>query len=270
MQKSLTIVFLFFFSFISTAQKKNIVEKDSIVPVKHLLKGKIFDSKTKQVLQHAHVINLNAVTGATSNEFGDFSIYVTKQDTLHFSYLGYQSIKLPISKSTIENNNLQIPMTETPVELDEVHVKPYELTGVLEIDSKNIPLNDFAHIHINGLPQTFETGAPVTKKYNSPLDAVFHPIDFMYELFGKKPKQLRKLKKLRKADELREILEHKANREVLIEYLEMDVGEINTLLDYCNYSDYFINNASDLQVIEAVIECYENYKALKLGNTDRQ
>jgi len=41
-------------------------------------------------------------------------------------------------------------------------------------------------------------------------------------------------------------------------------------LDYCNYSDYFIRNATDLQIIEAVLECYENFKALKNGSTQKE
>ncbi|MCM2301263.1 MAG: carboxypeptidase-like regulatory domain-containing protein, partial [Flavobacteriaceae bacterium] len=41
----------------------------------------------------------------------------------------------------------------------------------------------------------------------------------------------------------------------------------NELLNNCNYSEYFIKKASDLQIIEALLECYENYKAVKKGST---
>ena len=33
--------------------------------------------------------------------------------------------------------------------------------------------------------------------------------------------------------------------------------------------DYFVKKASDLQMIEAVLDCYENYKALKKGKIER-
>ena len=49
----------------------------------------------------------------------------------------------------------------------------------------------------------------------------------------------------------------------------MDSQELNDLLEDCNYSEYFIKKASDLQLIEAVLDCYENYKALKKGKIDR-
>ena len=86
-------------------------------------------------------------------------------------------------------------------------------------------------------------------------------------MFGKKPKQLNKLKKLRDDDHLREMLEAKFNRELMMEYLNMTAEELNELLNECNYSDYFIRQASDLQLIEAVLLCYENYKAIKKGST---
>lgn len=236
---------------------------------KYLLKGIIINGETKKPLTNTHIINLNTVTGTISDSNGRFKTRVRVNDTLYFSYVGFQSIKLKISNDLLKGNDLEIAMYEIPIDLDEVLVKPYQLIGVLEVDAKNIPIDQYARIHINGLPQTFEIGAPSQKIFNKPTDIIFHPVDFMYELFGKKPKQLRKLKKLRSEDELRKMLEEKVNREVLMEYLEMDKPQLNALLDYCNYSKYFIKRASDLQVIEAVLECYENYKALKKGSTKR-
>ena len=62
-------------------------------------------------------------------------------------------------------------------------------------------------------------------------------------------------------------MEQKFNREIMMEYLNMDYAELNELLNNCNYSEYFITKASDLQIIEAILECYENYKAVKKGTT---
>jgi len=56
----------------------------------------------------------------------------------------------------------------------------------------------------------------------------------------------------------------------LMEYLGMTAEELNELLNECNYSDYFIKSASDLQLIEAVLLCYENHKAIKKGSTIKE
>lgn len=266
MQKPLLFLFLFCTIF-SWGQETEVKKKSA---KKHLLKGIIVDGNTKKPLANTHIINLNSVTGTVSNRQGRFSTNVRVNDTLYFSYVGFQSIKLRITNDLVKGNDLEIAMYEVPIDLEEVMVKPYQLIGVLEVDAKNVLIDKFARIHINGLPQTFEIGAPVPKTYNNPTDIIFHPVDFMYELFGRKPKQLRKLKQLRSEDALRSMLEEKTNREVLMEYLEMDIVQLNELLDYCNYSEYFIKKASDLQAIEAVLECYENYKALKKGSTKKR
>jgi hypothetical protein len=48
----------------------------------------------------------------------------------------------------------------------------------------------------------------------------------------------------------------------------MDRQELSVLLTDCSYSDYFIKRTSDLQMIEAILNCYENYKALKKGEIE--
>jgi len=88
-------------------------------------------------------------------------------------------------------------------------------------------------------------------------------------MFGKKPKQIKKLQKLKKEDDLRKMLNGKFDREIMMEYLDMDKQELGKLLADCNYSEYFISKASDLQMIEAILDCYENYKALKKGKIER-
>ena len=236
----------------------------------YTIKGRITDGETKEPMVNAHIINLNRVTATMTNSSGYYRMRVNENDTIYFSFVGYQSVKLRITPETLRGNDLDIEMYELPIELGEVKIKPYQLIGVLEVDSKNVPLDKYKQIKIAGLPQTFETGAPIPHVYNTPVDAIFHPVDFLYEMFGSKPKQIRRLKQLRSEDQLRNILEEKANREVLMEYLKIDQDQLNSLLNYCHYSEYFIKNASDLQVIEAVLDCYENYKALHSGSTKKE
>ena len=230
-----------------------------------VLKGKIVDNVENKPLQSADILNLNSVVGITTNRNGQFEIVAQPNDTLFISYIGYQSIKLKVTNDLHKGNELLISMFEKVVDLDEVTLKPYQLIGVLVVDAKNVPLDKFTRIHINGISQTYEIGRPVSRNYGSVLGALFNPIDFWYKKFGKKPKQLRRLQKLKDKDDLREIMQQKFSREVLMDYMDMSKKELNDLLDECNYSEYFIKKASDLQIIEAVLECYENYKALKQG-----
>ncbi len=268
MHKKILYPFLFLMVFAGFAQEQknnDTLQPSSLVSV---LKGQVINHISKTPLKGAHLFNLNSVIGTATNDSGKFELSTAVNDTIYVSYLGFQSIKLKITNDLLRGNELVIELHEKTEQIKEVVVKSHKLIGVLEIDAKNVPKDKYARIHINGLPQTYEVGSVQKRKtYNSPIDALFHPVDFVYNMFGKKPKQLKKLKKLRDDDAIRELLEAKFNRELMMEYLDMDAQELNDLLNECNYSDYFIKTASDLQLVEAVLLCYENYKAIKKGST---
>ncbi|MFO7674050.1 MAG: carboxypeptidase-like regulatory domain-containing protein [Lutibacter sp.] len=233
------------------------------------LKGQVIDNNSKMPLSGTHLFNLNSVIGTVSNEKGIFELATTVNDTIYISYLGYQSIKLKITNDLLKGNELVIELYERTEQMKEIVVNSHKLIGVLEIDAKNVPKDKFSRIHINGMPQTYEVSTRQRKEFNSPIDALFRPIDYVYNMFGKSPAQLKKLKKLKDDDKLRNMLDT-SNRELLMEYLGMTAEELNELLNECNYSDYFIKSASDLQLIEAVLLCYENHKAIKKGSTVKE
>ena len=241
------------------------IKKKFEIPV--ILKGQVISNFDKSPLKGAHLFNLNSVIGTASNDNGEFYLSTKANDTIYVSYLGYQSIKLKITNDLLKGNELVIELHQKTEQFNEVVVKSHKLIGVLEIDAKNVPVDKYSRIHINGISQTYEYGSRKRKSYSSAVDAIFHPVDFVYNKFGSNPKQLKKMKKLRDDDELRALLEAKFNRELMMEYLNMNAEELNDLLNECNYSDYFIRQASDLQLIEAVLLCYENYKAIKKGST---
>ncbi|CAI8164032.1 MAG: Uncharacterised protein [Polaribacter sp. SA4-10] len=260
MQKIIIILILIF-------SLKGFSQTDSLKVT--VLKGQIIHGESKRLLSAAHILNLNTVEGTITSDRGLFELQTRVNDTILVSYLGFSSIKLKVTNDLLKGNELLIALYERPEEVREIIIKSIKLIGVLEVDIKQVPKDRFTRIRINGLPQTYEIGKPKEKDFSSPLAALFQPVDFLYNLFGKKPKQLRKLQKLKKQDDLRKMLSGKFDREVMMEYLDMDSEELSELLSDCNYSEYFIKKASDLQMIEAVLDCYESYKALKKGKIER-
>ncbi len=263
-KKIFSFLFLLFIGIYAYAQED--IKKDSLAVN---LKGKIISVTDKKPLESAHILNLNSVEGTTTNRQGLFQIPAMANDTIYISYVGYQSIKLKVTKDLLKGNELEIAIHEKTAIIDEVTVKAHDLIGVLVVDAENVPLDKFNRIHIDGLPQAYEVGRPQSKKYNSGLNAVFNPIDFWYNKLGKKPKELKKLKKLKDADKLRDIMEEKFSREVLLTYMDMSRKDLNDLLKECSRSDRFIRKASDLQVIEAVLQCYDNYRAVQEGKVKK-
>ena len=185
------------------------------------LKGRIVSIDDGKPLLSAHVVNMNSVDGTITDFDGKFEIPAQVNDTIFISYIGYQSIKLKITNDLLKGNELEIAIHEKVVNIDEVTVKSHRLIGVLVVDAKNVPDDSYSRIHINGLPQAYEIGRSYTRNYSSGLAAVFNPVDFWYNKFGKKPKEMNKLRKLKEGDQMRSMMEQKYSREIMMDYLDM-------------------------------------------------
>ncbi len=268
MQRIALIIF-FLVSFSSMAQERN-NSTDTIGKsyIKYLT-GRVISNTDKKPLQSAHILNLNTVEGTITGSDGTFTLGAAVNDTIFISYIGFQSVKLKITNDLLKGNELEISIHEKTINMDEVTVKSHKLIGVLVVDAKNVPEDRYSRIQINGLPQAYEM-CNARSNYSSGLNAIFNPVDFWYDKLGSKPKELKRLKKLKEGDQIRNMMEQKFNREVIMDYLDMSRKELNELMSECNYSQSFIERASDLQILEAFLECYENHNAIQKGQVKQE
>ncbi|WP_309640288.1 carboxypeptidase-like regulatory domain-containing protein [Flavobacterium sp.] len=225
--------------------------------------GTITNDNTNLPISNVNIINLNKVIGAVSNDKGYFELNVSVSDTLLFSYIGFQSLKIRVTNDWIKNKTTKIQMTEKAIALEEIIIQPYYLTGYLEVDSKLIPSPNNYRYSISGLPQGYEAGEYSPNAFGNILGSMFNPADALYNFFGKKSKELKRLKQIKKDETVRNLLESKFDRETLATLLGIDKKEIAEILDRCNYSESFIKSANDLQIMDAISGCYEEYKILK-------
>ena len=222
----------------------------------------VVNAQTDFPLESVHVINLNQVIGTITNQKGQFTIEAAVNDTLYLSYLGFKSQKVRVTNDMFKIEDTKIALTELAYALEEVIVTPYQLTGYLEIDVKNLPVNNAYQYSISGLNTSYEAGSKSPSAVTKVLGAILNPADLLRNLFGKKPRQLRKLRQMKEDDEIKNLLASKFDREVLTELLQLEKVDIEDILNNCNYSKSFINTANDLQILDAISSCYEEYKVL--------
>ncbi|WP_163408177.1 carboxypeptidase-like regulatory domain-containing protein [Flavobacterium ajazii] len=254
--KYFAIFFFTLLSGISFAQ-----ETGSTVPQR--VSGYIYNDNSKEPIPNVNVINTNKVRGAMSDAKGYFEIDVQPNDTLHFSILGFQSLRIRVTNDWIKNKVTRIQLTEKAIALEEVVIAPFNLTGYLEVDSKLIPTKENYRYSISGLTQGYEAGEYSPNAFGKVLGSIFNPADMLYNFFGKNGRELKKLKEMRKDDTVRNLLESKYDRETVSVLLGISKDEIPQILERCNYSEAFIQEANDLQIMDAISACYEQYKVLK-------
>lgn len=227
------------------------------------IKGTVMNASNDQPLENVNIVNLNQVVGAITDENGKFEIKAEVNDTLYFSYLGFRSIRVRVTNDWLKYGNVKVKMTEIGMALEEVTVNSVKLTGYLEIDAKNIPIYDNYRYSISGLNTGYEGGDHSPGAVTKTLRALSNPADLVYNLFGKRPKQMRKLRQMKEDEKIRDLLRRKFDRETLMALLQVNRSEIEEILNHCNYSKDFMKTANDLQILDAISGCYEEYKALK-------
>ena len=216
-------------------------------------------------MESVHVLNLTQIIGTTTDKNGRFEIKVSANDTLYFSYLGFKPLKVAVTNDLMKFGNAKFELTELALALEEIILRPYQLTGILDIDAKNIPINTAKRYSVSGLPNIgYEAGNRNPYSITKTFKAILSPVDFLHNLISQKEKQLRKLKKMREDDEIKNLLSSKFNREILTQLLYVSKVEIYEILRGCNFSDTFIKESNDLQILEAISECYDEYRVLKL------
>jgi len=222
----------------------------------------VVNAQSDRPLESVHIVNLNKVFGTITNNKGEFSISASVNDTIYFSYLGFKSQKIRVTNDMFKFKDTKVALTELAYALEEVIVRPYQLTGYLEIDVKNIPINNAYQYSISGLNVGYEAGNKNPSAVTKVLGAILNPADLLRNLFGKKPNQMRKLRQVKEDEAIRDLLASKFDRETLIELLQIEKMDIDDILNNCSYSKSFITTANDLQILDAISSCYEEFKIL--------
>ncbi|WP_159023808.1 carboxypeptidase-like regulatory domain-containing protein [Formosa sp. L2A11] len=249
-------IFILFILLISSTK---VFSQDSNVVL-----GVIINGSNDEPLEGVNIVNINQVKGSTTNSKGEFKISAKANDTLHLSYLGFKSIKVKVTNDWIKFGSSTIELTELALALEEVVVNQFRLTGYLELDIKQVPINNNYQYSISGLQNGYEAGNG-TYSVNKILSAIFNPADFLYNIFGNKPKEMKKLKQMKQDDEIRNLLSSRFDREMLTVLLQVDRLDLDEIVRQCDYSKDFINSANDLQILDAISGCYEEYKVLSRG-----
>ncbi|PIB32622.1 hypothetical protein BFP78_10500 [Gaetbulibacter sp. 5U11] len=240
------------------------------VKAESTVKGIIIDATSRQPLENVNIVNLNQVIGTATNDKGEFELRAQANDTLHLSYLGFKSIKVKVTNDWVDQiEKSTITLTELALALEEVVVTGLKLTGYLEVDIKQVNINTNYRYSISGLSNGYEAGKKQPSAVTKVLGSIFNPLDFLYNTFSSKGKELRKLKKMKEDDNIRNTLAARFDREMLIALLGVTKVDLDEIVSQCNYSEEFVTTANDLQILDAISECYEEYKVLNRGRKKR-
>ncbi len=85
-----------------------------------------------------NVYNVSSQKGTVTNADGTFEIEIAENDRVQISALQYQSFTVIIDKGILDRKKMNVMMNQSINQLDEVVVRPYDLSGNINVDVKKI------------------------------------------------------------------------------------------------------------------------------------
>jgi len=142
MVKKLLVFLFMIFAMTAQAQKIERVE----------VKGSIFAPEGDDV-EGISIYNVSSQQGVVTNANGDFAIEVGINDRVQVTALQFQSFTVIVDEGVINNKLMRIFLNPAVNQLEEVVVRPSDLTGNIMVDVKRIKTFDINF----GLDLTYET-----------------------------------------------------------------------------------------------------------------
>ena len=125
-----------------------------------LLNGKV--SSSKNDVSNVLIVNLNSKKSTITDSLGLFSIEVKLKDSVRITAVQYLPKKIVISESHMNSSLITIQLIDNVIDLKEVIVTPYNLTGNID--------RDIDRLHIEPTVTSYSLGlqnADVTKMTQS-------------------------------------------------------------------------------------------------------
>jgi len=205
------------------------------------IEGQIYDRETKLDIPQVMIINKRTNVGTFSDNEGKFIIKALQTDTIILSSLGYKIKKICMKDSLVQNSyDLTITLEKIYFTLKEVTI--YPVRSLNEIDKDRNKVGTKKTISVQG------------------IDAIQSPITYLYERFSKFGKSKQKVAAWENEDLKRDLLKELFRLYIQYDIIDLSDSEFDAFIKYLNFSDDFIRNATQLELVLAIKGKYENFK----------
>ncbi|MDG1475738.1 MAG: carboxypeptidase-like regulatory domain-containing protein [Vicingaceae bacterium] len=221
--------------------------------------AKILSQYDSTIITGAHIINLNSKIGVVSNNNGDFTIQTELNDTLLISFIGYHSLKIEASEIT---TNIYLKK-ETYI-IEPYTVLPYKNFEEFKEAFVNLELKDTAKNKIN--PSIMALVKPFNPS-NLNMKITFNgPISGIAAKFNKRIKDKNNYLKLLARDKHKAFLATKFNSNIVSQAtLLKDESQIKSFMEYCDFTEHFIEFSSHYNLVDQIVNCFEEYQNLPIA-----
>ncbi len=225
---------LLVFSIAGNAQTDNIT-----------IKGNAVNTAGNSGLYQVVIINQRTSTGMMAEPNGHFTLKSLRTDTILVSASGFSVRKICFKDSGNKKEfTVRIVLDSMRTTLSEVKVYPTK--NLREINDERSTLG-----HVRN-----------TDSYQD-INAIGSPIEFLYERFSRLEQSKRKVAQLENEDKRREVLKDLFHIYIRHDIINLSSEKFEHFIDYCNFPDDFIKNATDYDLVMAIKFKYEQFEKMQ-------
>ena len=222
---------LFLFLVVTSASAQNVFF--------YKLEGKVINSN--KGIADVHVMNTSSNRATITDEEGLFSIATRLNDTILFSAVQYKRVNLVVTRAMLESSSIVVPLEEFINELDEVVVRPYNLSGDLGRDMNNLKTDKVYVAATLGLPNAYVK--PITQAERKLNEATtgggLVPLNPIINAISGRTKYLKKvLASKEKYARTSRVREYYADS-LFVKYLKIPENKIEDFMYYCEVDNSF-------------------------------
>lgn len=224
-------IFLFFFLIVTSASAQNVFF--------YKLEGKVINSN--KGIADVHVMNTSSNRATITDEEGLFSIAARHNDTILFSAVQFKRMTLVVTRAMLESRSIIVPLEEFINELDEVVVRPYNLSGDLGRDMNNLKTGNVYVAATLGLPNAYVK--PITQAERKLNEATtgggLVPLNPILNAISGRTKYLKKvLASQEKYARTSRVRQYYADS-LFVKHLKIPENKIEDFMYYCEIDNAF-------------------------------
>ena len=218
--------------------------------------GTILDGETADPLAGVHILSLGH-TGTVTDLDGNFTLQVSKGDTVRISHVGYNVYLVPIPDRINDELNLTIGLTPSLTELDNIFI--YQWPATLSQFKQKVLATEIEVEEKVVIPGSYE-GPP------KPVEpGVGSPISFLQSKLSKKVKRRQEFLKKRLELTKNKTRLHRYSPEYVAEITGIeDELELDEFMAYCKLTDAYIARVSEYDLIITINQCYREFRSERL------
>ncbi len=205
------------------------------------IEGHGYDRETKLAVPQFMVVNKRTNVGVFADNEGQFFVNSLQTDTLIISALGYKFKKICLNDSIAKKKyTLIFTLDKLYYTLNKITIFPTRSLNAIDRDIDKL-----------GTYKTYQLQG---------IDAFQSPITYLYERFSRFGKSKRKVAAWENEDLKRDLLKELFRLYIKYDIIDLNDQEFDAFIKYLNFSDEFMRNATQLELVLAIKGKYESFK----------